>query len=247
MNNLGAFFLTSAVCLAWVETCNFIARQKLVGPATSRKMIHIGSGLQYMLLWHTFDDTLEGRLLCGSVPLIAALRYAVVGLGVVADERLIKSTSRTGTRSDLLKGPVVYGVVHGLAAILFWKSSPVGIVVLAFLCAGDGLAEIVGTRIGSSNPLPHNPKKSVVGSLACLGGGFLTALVYLEFFRWSGSLQMPGGMPVAKLLLISVVGTVIESFPIEDWDNLTVSVTVALTSRLLLAQMYKSGLRNGGG
>lgn len=42
MNNLGAFFLTSAVCLAWVETCNFIARQKLVGPATSRKMIHIG-------------------------------------------------------------------------------------------------------------------------------------------------------------------------------------------------------------
>jgi len=46
-----------------------------------------------MLLWHTFDDTLEGRLLCGSVPLIAALRYAVVGLGVVADERLIKSTS----------------------------------------------------------------------------------------------------------------------------------------------------------
>jgi len=66
---------------------------------------------------------------------------------------------RTGTRSDLLKGPVVYGVVHGLAAILFWKSSPVGIVVLAFLCAGDGLAEIVGTRIGSSNPLPHNPKK----------------------------------------------------------------------------------------
>jgi len=89
--------------------------------------------------------------------------------------------------------------------------------------------------------------QSVVGSLACLGGGFLTALVYLEFFRWSGSLQMPGGMPVAKLLLISVVGTVIESFPIEDWDNLTVSVTVALTSRLLLAQMYKSGLRNGGG
>lgn len=236
MNNLGAFFLTSAVCLAWVETCNLIARQKLVGTSTSRKMIHIGSGLQYMLLWHTFDDTWSGRLLCGSVPLIAALRYALVGLGLMEDERLIKSSSRTGTRTDLLSGPVVYGVVHGLAAILFWKGSPVGVVTLAFLCAGDGVAELVGRRLGGSNPLPHNPEKSLAGSLACFVGGFLTALLYLSIFNWSGSLQMTAdtGLGVIRLLLVSAIGAVVESLPVKDWDNLTVSLGVAILSQALL-------------
>lgn len=235
MNNLGAFFLTSAVCLAWVETCNLVARKKLVGATTSRKMIHIGSGLQYMLLWHTFDNTWGGRLLCGSVPIIAALRYALVGLGWMSDERLIKSSSRNGTRSDLLKGPVVYGVVHGLAAILFWTTSPVGVVALAFLCAGDGMAELIGARFGSGNPLPHNPEKSGAGSFACFAGGFLTALLYLNIFRWCGTLQMPGGVDIVQLLIVSAVGTIVESLPIKDWDNLTVSLAVGVMSQALLA------------
>ena len=77
--------------------------------------------------------------------------------------------------------------------------------------------------------------QSVAGSLACFGGGFVAALVYLCLFRWSGSLQMPGGIQVAKLLLVSAVGTFVESFPIQEWDNLTVSLAVAMTSKSLLA------------
>ncbi len=66
---------------------------------------------------------------------------------------------RSGRREELLKGPVAYGIIHGLAAILFWRHSAVGVATIAFLCVGDGLAEMVGTRFGSGNPLPNNPRK----------------------------------------------------------------------------------------
>lgn len=76
-------------------------------------------------------------------------------------------TQRSGKREELLKGPVAYGIVHGLAAMIFWRHSPVGIATISFLCAGDGLAEIVGTRLGSGNPLPFNPRKVWHSSGAC--------------------------------------------------------------------------------
>jgi dolichol kinase len=71
--------------------------------------------------------------------------------------------------------------------------------------------------------------------LACFVGGFLTALVYLNIFIWSGTLEMPYGIDLTKLLLVSAVGTAVESLPIKDWDNLTVTLAVALISQALLA------------
>ena len=69
------------------------------------------------------------------------------------------ATQRSGKREELLKGPVAYGIVHGLAAMVFWRHSAIGIATIAFLCTGDGLAEVVGTRLGASNPLPFNSRK----------------------------------------------------------------------------------------
>ena len=54
---------------------------------------------------------------------------------------------------------------------------PAGMVALAMMCGGDGLADIVGRRFGGSNPLPYNPSKSVAGSLAMLLGGACLALL----------------------------------------------------------------------
>ena len=77
--------------------------------------------------------------------------------------------------------------------------------------------------------------QSVAGSLACFFGGFMTTLAYLQIFLWSGTLQMPGGIPITRLLLVSTLGTVVESLPIKDWDNLTVTIAVALASQAFLA------------
>jgi len=77
--------------------------------------------------------------------------------------------------------------------------------------------------------------QSVAGSLACFVGGYLTALVYLKIFMWSGTLEMPQGIGLARLLLVNAIGAAVESLPIKDWDNLTVTLAVALTSHALLA------------
>lgn len=59
----------------------------------------------------------------------------------------------------------MYGMVHGLAAILFWRGSSTGLLTITFLCAGDGVAEVVGSRLGGGNPLPHNAKKVSLGEM----------------------------------------------------------------------------------
>lgn len=42
--------------------------------------------------------------------------------------------------------------------LFFWRTTPAGIVGIAVLCVGDGLAEVVGRRYGKDK-LPHNRNK----------------------------------------------------------------------------------------
>lgn len=64
-----------------------------------------------------------------------------------------------GKKEELLTGPLVYGLLHVAVTLYFWRSSPVGIIALAVLCVGDGLAEIVGRGGLAISPLPWNNKK----------------------------------------------------------------------------------------
>ena len=66
---------------------------------------------------------------------------------------------RTGDRRELLTGPALYGLTHVLATLVFWRGSPAGAAGLAVLCAGDGLAEVIGKRFGGTYRL-HNGKVS---------------------------------------------------------------------------------------
>ena len=49
---------------------------------------------------------------------------------------------RTGDRTELLKGPLTYGIVHVVATLLFWRSSPVGCTTIATLCALSALVYV---------------------------------------------------------------------------------------------------------
>ena len=73
------------------------------------------------------------------------------------------------SRSELLGGPLYYVLVLAAATVLSWRTSAVGIIALAMMCGGDGLADIVG-RNTKGPRLPWNPEKSVFGSLAMLLG-----------------------------------------------------------------------------
>lgn len=72
-------------------------------------------------------------------------------------------------RRELLRGPLYYVLVLLAVTLLFWRQSPIGITVVALMCGGDGLADLVGRRFGSAK-LPFNQNKSWAGSLAMFLG-----------------------------------------------------------------------------
>ena len=54
--------------------------------------------------------------------------------------------------------------------VVYWRESPTGMVAVALMCGGDGIADIAGRRFGKGNPLPHNRNKSWAGSFAMFAG-----------------------------------------------------------------------------
>lgn len=76
-------------------------------------------------------------------------------------------------RNELLQGPSYYAVILIAVTILFWRNSLVGFATISVMCGGDGLADIIGRRLGSAK-LPWNKDKSWAGSLAMFGGNVLS-------------------------------------------------------------------------
>ena len=110
------------------------------------------------------------------MPLLNAARLFVVGSGAARDPGLVASTARAGDRRELLGGPLCYVAVLAAATLLCWRDGPAALLVVAAMCGGDGLADVVGRRWGRGNPLPWNPDKSWAGSLAMFAGGYVMAM-----------------------------------------------------------------------
>lgn len=72
-------------------------------------------------------------------------------------------------RQELLRGPLFYVLIMTAVTVVFWRDSPVGMMVLSLMCGGDGLADIIGRKYGTAK-LPFNKAKSWAGSLAMFIG-----------------------------------------------------------------------------
>jgi phytol kinase len=142
--------------------------------------------------------------------------------------------TRTGDRREILRGPLYYGIVFVAFTLIFWRTTPIGPVALMILCAGDGLAGVVGVRRGRT-PLPHNPEKTFEGSASMFVGGLLASLAIVLIFQAAGVFvpQIAAGHAARAIVVISLAATLVESLPLPDIDNLTVSLTAAALGVLL--------------
>jgi len=224
MNNFIALLITFALALLWLRINDFAAHRGWVSSDLSRKLIHIGTGPLFVACWLLFRDTSSARWLAALVPFAITTQFLLVGTGVIRDEAAVKAMSRTGDRREILRGPLFYGIVFVVLTLVYWYDSPIGIVALMLMCGGDGLADIVGRRYGKTR-LPWNKGKSIVGSLGMLVGGFLTALIVLALYVAVGELSQPFSSYLLPLAVIAFAGTIVESFPLKDIDNITVTLT----------------------
>lgn len=227
-NNWLALAITLVLSLAWLRLNDFAAHRGWISSNLSRKIIHMGTGPLFVLCWLLFNDQIEARFLAAIVPLGITTQFLFVGLGVIQDPSSVKAMSRSGRREEILRGPLYYGIAFVLLTVLFWKTSPIGIVALMLLCGGDGLADVLGTRIRSAC-LPWSPAKSWVGTGAMFFGGLLFATAILAVFIGIGIFPGPFSGYLLPLLILSTAGALVESLPLHDLDNLTVPiVSVAL-------------------
>ncbi len=232
-NNLLALGITFICAILWLRLNDFAAHRGWISSALSRKLIHIGTGPIFVACWLLFNNTAAARFLAALVPLAITAQFILVGTGILRDQAAVQAMSRTGDRREILRGPLYYGLVFVVITAFYWYDSSIGIVALMLMCGGDGLADIIGRRYGSSR-LPWNAKKSWAGSLAMFLGGWFSSLTIIALYLAAGIFTGPLSAYVFPLTIIAVVGTLVESLPLRDIDNLTITVAALLTGHLLL-------------
>jgi phytol kinase len=231
-NNLIALVLTIVIAVLWLRLNDFTAHRGWISSVISRKIIHIGTGPIFVLCWLLFIDTPSAPFLAALVPLAITTQFAFVGTGVIKDPSAVVAMSRTGDRREILRGPLFYGVAFVLLTLIFWRRSPIGIVALMILCGGDGLADIVGKKVGGIR-LPWSPKKTLAGSLSMLLGGFVFSILVLWAFVWQGYFTPPITSYLLPIGVIVLGTTLIESLPFADVDNITVPLVSVLIGFLV--------------
>ena len=223
MNPFLALVLTFVIALAWLRLMDFAAHRGWIESRLSRKLIHIGTGPIFVLCWLMFPEIWYARWLAALVPLLITAQFALVGLGVMKDEASVKAMSRTGDRREILRGPLFYGIVFVVMTLVYWKDSPIGMTALMLMCGGDGLAEIMGRGLKSPK-LPWNKDKSWAGSLGMFLGGWALAAFILSLFVLAGIFVGPFTGYLLPITLIALAGTLVESLPLKDVDNITVTL-----------------------
>lgn len=232
-NNILAVVVTFALSLAWLRINDFAAHRGWVSSLLSRKIIHMGTGPLFVLCWLLFQDTPSAPYLAALVPLAITAQFLLVGIGVIKDEAAVQAMSRSGDRREILRGPLYYGIVFVVLTILFWLRTPVGILALMLLCGGDGLAEIFGRRFGARK-LPWNAWKSWAGSLGMFLGGWIFAMIIMAVYIGAGIFPGTLGGYLPAITVIALVGTAVETLPVHDLDNITVTLAAVLVGLVLL-------------
>jgi len=231
-NDFIALIVTFVVSLIWLRVNDYAAHKGWISGELSRKLIHIGTGPIFVLCWLIFPNSTNSKYLASLVPLAITLQFFLVGIGVLRDDSAVQAMSRTGDPREILRGPLYYGLVFVLITILFWYESPTGIVALMLMCGGDGLAGILGKRYGKSH-IPWNPRKTWIGSLAMLSGGLILSLVILAIYISIGIFDTTLVDLIPAILIISLLATIVETLPLPDIDNITVTATAVLLGYFL--------------
>ncbi len=115
----------------------------------------------------------------------------------------------------LSKGAIFLATAGILIPYLFGvQAAAIG---LSQAFVSDPIATIVGMKFGQKK-IPYSRSKSWIGSLSF----FLTAALLSSLF-----------LPIPQAILLALIGTIVESLPIPEWDNLTVPMTVGFVAKFL--------------
>jgi dolichol kinase len=220
----------------------------------ARKALHSGIGPAFVLCWSLWPSEPVAAWWAAAVPGGIVAYFALVGLKLLHDPGTVDIMSRTDRASDLLVGPVEYGIMTALITCFAFKA-PVAVATLSALFLGDAAAEVAGRAVqhllstskrpgalirGLASPIPgiSTARKSVAGSAACVIASFAGAMLLLAAApvtpadagtaligsRWSGA-----GLPHVWISLSAAVcGALAEAMTSSAHDNITATLGAAV-------------------
>lgn len=246
--DLAAIVFSIVAASLFVKTCTYPVTVGKLQPRDSRKIIHTFSAPLFILVWPLFSNAYGARVFASIIPLVNALRLYLAATGSSGENTSDKNTadgsenelaqaiSRSGNAEEALGGPFVYVMVLLFFTFFCFTDSPVGVIAIATMAAGDGLADLIGRRFGSNNKWSFNRDKSVAGSAAFVSGAVFASYGLISWLTGFGVMD-PVNLSTmdlfGRLLIISVVCAAVELIPAGD-DNYSVPLSAAILSSLLL-------------
>ncbi|MCS6988719.1 MAG: phosphatidate cytidylyltransferase [Chloroherpetonaceae bacterium] len=215
-NNLLAALLTIGYVFSLVALMEVFVTRFGLARDLSRKITHIGAGMIIAFL-PLFDDSHWSRYLNVSIFVIWIFLLVQKGFFADVNDEAVKTMTRTGDRRELLKGPLYFVIVATICGTLFYKTFE-GVVAMAILGWGDGMAPIIGSRFGRLKYKILSPK-SVEGSLTMFASGFFASLLLARFI-------VPHAYDVNRILILSLVATAVEGLSPKEIDNFTIPIAV---------------------
>jgi phytol kinase len=90
----------------------------------------------------------------------------------------------------------------------------------------------LGKRYGRSH-IPWNPQKTRIGSIAMFSGGLILSLSILAIYISIGFFDSTLLDLIPAIMIISLLATIVETLPLPDIDNITVTATAVLLGYFL--------------
>lgn len=193
-----------------------VAREGLTRREVARKLVHMGVGLIAFLV--VFLGPLYSALAA-----VAALFSNLFLLPRFGGKYLWRGHEEERGHS---LGIVLYPFSVLLLILVFWRHLEVAAAVWGILAFGDGMASLAGRGL-RSGPLPWNPRKSWLGSLAyfvCGGAG--AALLLGHTLTYQGE-PARWAFWIAAAAVTAAVAALVESLPLGVDDNLSVPLLAA--------------------
>ena len=254
-----AFLISNLFAVSVVLILMLVARHPSVPSYVTRKLLHSSIGIVFAFFWRIFPVNftspqfpfLSPGCVAAIIPASITLIFALVGTKSVPDPGLTPVMARNAHHpEEILRGPLIYGIIHTLLPIVFWVHTPAAVIAISFLCAGDGSAEICGRawcdyRAKKGKQVIRWPwsqgRKTLFGSLGFLIFGYITC-VFLIYNTNSMLIEQKfnpldvlvfdvhNTLDWIKLFVVDVIAMVVESLPLREVDNITVPVTAVVVS-----------------
>lgn len=259
LRNVLAASVSFVGATAWTKLLSHFVVKGTLSPYVARKVMHISTAPLFTSTWPLYSQRLYPHLFAAFTPISFAIRIFLnpssnsLVRAVARSKRQQRqqqqsrhaaysdSNSSEGGNSEsetraMASGPMTYGFSVGLLSIIGWIS-PATYIAVAALCFGDGMADVIGSKLNMYQlPLPKHifyKKKSLPGTLAFFLSTIVTSCAWLRLPFFVAPHVRPASISFNSIVAISGVSAIAELLPFED--NLTVPLVAFVLGRMFSA------------